>query len=778
MKIASLTALGIAATVATCAMGLVAVSGMLVGARLTSDVTERMVAEVRHSVGTIGARVEAVRAAAASIADGPVLDAWLEEAPLAGPERSAGEDAAGTAAGDGGEDAAAGTGSAADAAQQDGPPGAAAGNAPTDSAPGAGSTADDAGSGGATETTANEGSTDGAAGAGATADTARPAGSETGANAPSTDSTPGAETRADTARPDGTAAATSEGERAAGTDAPAPSAPAATDPRRMLEARLAATLANNPGWFQARFIDTAGQEVARVDRVGDSIVVAPLARLQDKAGRPYVPALLQLGPGDVHVSPIDLNREFGAIERPIRATMRVAVPVFDTGGRRRGGIVINLDPASVLPDTLAIDATVFAVSANGQFILHPRPEARFGVDLETGVTLSSLFGLAPDDPRFETPGTIRLTDQGAGDATLLTAHAAWQPADAGPEARVLFLAAQPLDVALAPVTGQIRTLSLAIIGVAALACLLGWLAAHRLTRRVSDVAASARAIAAGSDELVPESGPDEMVDMAEAINSMTLRLRALLAREVEAREMLRIANAELKRSNDELENYARIAAHDLRAPLRALADLPTWIEEDMPELPEDVQAHLDEMRQQVARLEELTDSLLRYSVFGTEDSALSRVDAEEIARRVVEGIALPPGFSVTLAGFPPPFDAVPTEIEIAFRNLVQNAVRHHDRDSGRIAIGGAARGSEVDLYVADDGPGIPPEHHDRVLQPLQSLRRGDGGTGLGLSFVDKIARRWRGRVEIESEAGRRGTTVHLVLPREPDPDRAAGTLAA
>jgi signal transduction histidine kinase len=100
------------------------------------------------------------------------------------------------------------------------------------------------------------------------------------------------------------------------------------------------------------------------------------------------------------------------------------------------------------------------------------------------------------------------------------------------------------------------------------------------------------------------------------------------------------------------------------------------------------------------------------------------------------------------------------------RNLIQNAVVHHDRDHGRIAVTCAATDQALVLEVADDGPGIPPEYHERVLLPFHALKRRDegGGGGLGLALVNKIVQRWGGRLDILSESGVRGTCFRLTFP--------------
>ena len=85
-----------------------------------------------------------------------------------------------------------------------------------------------------------------------------------------------------------------------------------------------------------------------------------------------------------------------------------------------------------------------------------------------------------------------------------------------------------------------------------------------------------------------------------------------------------------------------------------------------------------------------------------------------------------------------------TEFEIMLRNLVQNAVKHHDREAGLIEVRVAEEGDLLVIEVTDDGPGVAPEERSKIFQPLYAGKSWDdgGGSGLGLAFVDRIAQRW------------------------------------
>ncbi|WP_088624692.1 ATP-binding protein [Oceanicola sp. 22II-s10i] len=555
--------------------------------------------------------------------------------------------------------------------------------------------------------------------------------------------------------------------------------------RRRIEAHMATVLRGAPDYLQLRLLDTAGHEVVRVDRGPDGPVVRGRAMLQDKSGRNYVAVLSRLAADDTFVGQVSLNRENGAIERPLRPTARVLAAVFDDSGHRVGGIVINLDARGLLPPRRLAETRFVIVNQAGEYLLHPLEEKEFSVELGGAPLFRGDFGRVPGDPVFDQAGVMRVTLRNGDGPELLAAHQ-WFRAGGGEGAmRWLVIAGEPVRVALAPVATQVTVIAAIIVLVTCLACAAGWLFASRLGAQVDRVAQAALRAAAGDlTQTAQVAGPYEVAALARAFNVMTAQIGTLLEIEADMRRALTQANTGLQLANTELEGFARIAAHDLRTPLRALGTLTQWIEEDMEDLPDVVAGHLSDMHHQVGRLEALTDGLLQYSILGSDRRAPDRFDAATLVSEVIGGLALPASFTVATAVECPEIVAVPTEVEIVLRNLVQNAVRHHDRDAGAITIRIRDLGAEFAVEVEDDGPGIPEEHHQRVLQPLQTLgaRRGQAGSGLGLAFVARIAARWSGRVEILSSEGRRGTTVRLILPAVPrdawrPPDSAAGATA-
>ena len=129
---------------------------------------------------------------------------------------------------------------------------------------------------------------------------------------------------------------------------------------------------------QVRFIDAAGREIVRADyRDGKARILAP-DELQDKSDRPYVRETLRLERGQVHISPFELNVERGAIERPLRPTIRFATPVFDRSGRRRGAIILNYNGEDLLDRIRPLESEharqIWLVNEEGYWLHGPNPD--------------------------------------------------------------------------------------------------------------------------------------------------------------------------------------------------------------------------------------------------------------------------------------------------------------------------------------------------------------------------------------------------------------------
>jgi PAS domain S-box-containing protein len=234
--------------------------------------------------------------------------------------------------------------------------------------------------------------------------------------------------------------------------------------------------------------------------------------------------------------------------------------------------------------------------------------------------------------------------------------------------------------------------------------------------------------------------------------------------------LLRHQADELERSNSALEQFAYVASHDLRTPLRAIGNLAEWIEEDVPGgLPGKVREYLGEMRSRVHRMETLIDDLLNYARAGRASTQFEEVDTGRLIHDLIFLLSPPEGMKIAVAPDMPVFVTARAPLEQVFRNLVANAIRHHDRKDGSIQVSARDAGDAFEFAVEDDGPGIPERFHAKIFEMFQQVRSRDaaGGSGLGLALVKRTVEAHGGEVSLRPQAGR-GARFTFTWPKVPE----------
>jgi len=229
-------------------------------------------------------------------------------------------------------------------------------------------------------------------------------------------------------------------------------------------------------------------------------------------------------------------------------------------------------------------------------------------------------------------------------------------------------------------------------------------------------------------------------------------------------DQLRAKTKRLEKSNKDLEQFAYVASHDLKSPLNAIQKLVGWLKEDCIDvLPESSLEHIALLENRSERMSNLLNDLLNYARIERFDYQAEKVELSTAANDIFSLLDHDDNVTLIAAKGELTFPRVP--LDIILRNLISNAIKHHDKTSINITMSYSKTDSMHCISVADDGPGIPPELFHKALEMFQTLKPRDKveGSGMGLSLVQKIVLHYEGDLIIESD-GVRGTKIIIMLP--------------
>lgn len=307
---------------------------------------------------------------------------------------------------------------------------------------------------------------------------------------------------------------------------------------------------------------------------------------------------------------------------------------------------------------------------------------------------------------------------------------------------------------------SIRETRILSVGITLVTIFLGLLYAlylvRQLSRRIGNMVKLSRRIADGDyATTVLDMEQDELTELADSLNVMSNTIDGTIT--------------QLERRNQELDQFAYVVSHDLKAPLRGIETASRWIEEDMgQDLPEHIREFLQLMRTRVGRMENLISGILELARVGRTKQAEERVNVRELLQEILDSLAPPEGFRVELPSYLPTLTTNRVQLQQVFSNLISNALKyHHQPTQGLIRIGCREERGQFMFSVQDNGPGIAPEYHDRIFVIFQTLTERDTleSTGVGLAIVKKIVERRGGTIRVESAEGQ-GATFLFTWPKE------------
>jgi signal transduction histidine kinase len=529
-----------------------------------------------------------------------------------------------------------------------------------------------------------------------------------------------------------------------------------------------------PHIYQIRYLAADGYEIVRVDKKEDRVFVVPSERLQNKGDRYYFMDTMRRKPGELYVSPLDLNVEYGKVEQPERPVIRVATPIGTGAGRNEGILIINLYADFLLEQiqqmAQARGGTAYLFDRSGHYLTRTA-ENEVGFAMQPVGKLVAQLGETPLKQLLaEKDGTLSVAD-------AIFAHAAirfgatypaedrlqWVIAIGFPEQK-LFMSVFNLYVLYA------------ILAIGLLATALGGYALSRhLLGPLDALSRESEAIAAGDfSHRVEIRGRDEIAALGEKFNAMADKIQQLVGSLAAHRDRLedevRARTAELEREQDErreldrqmfqMEKLATLGeltmgiAHEIGNPLAGMKAVTQALqyEEDLPA------GVAEALKRLEAETDRLGDFLRSFHGFAapqaTRPERVSLADAvadvmfwlRKEARSLAIEIAVdvPPDLAVL---------ADPHQIKQVLLNLAMNAV-HAMPKGGQLTIAASAVGDQAEITVRDTGSGIAPELLTRIFDPFFTTRA--DGTGLGLSIVRKIAQAHGATLSVDSTVGQSG----------------------
>lgn len=236
---------------------------------------------------------------------------------------------------------------------------------------------------------------------------------------------------------------------------------------------------------------------------------------------------------------------------------------------------------------------------------------------------------------------------------------------------------------------------------------------------------------------------------------------------IKSASRLREHQKELERSNKSLEAFAYVASHDLKAPLRGISQLTTWLEEDIRENNmESVPETAQKIKIRIKRMEALLDDLLAYSRVEKMHGFYKLIDLHQSVIDLYNMNNIKPGIELTIANQLPRFETFATPLEHVINNLLSNAIKHHDRPEGCITVSSTEINNDwYEFSITDDGPGIDSQFHQRIFNMFQTLKPRDEveGSGMGLALVKKIVEQFGGSVGVDSTS--RGCRFYFTWPK-------------
>jgi signal transduction histidine kinase len=268
--------------------------------------------------------------------------------------------------------------------------------------------------------------------------------------------------------------------------------------------------------------------------------------------------------------------------------------------------------------------------------------------------------------------------------------------------------------------------------------------------------------------LKTEELEERVKERTDALTQINEQLKQEIAERIEAEQKQAELIEKVDNINKELKDFASVVSHDLKAPLRGIKSLATWILDDCSDqLGDQGKEQINLLLGRVERMYNLIDGVLQYSIVGRTEENVTQVNLNKFVPEIIDMLVPPENITVTVENDLPAIECEETQIMQLFQNLLNNAIKYMDKPQGRIRVGCVEEDGVWKFSVSDNGPGIEEKYFEKIFKMFQvvSVSEDQQGTGVGLTVAKKIVELHGGRIWVESKAGE-GSTFFFTLPKK------------